>query len=212
MIYMYIIYIGIFGYLLIGVVISTDTDTEVCPSHIPLWSSSQKNYSRSSLYQCLHSLTSDVTFIGWVGHSDPSLLWNWAEQPSSHFHVTPANSLSSVLAFPGFLQQWPWLTATSLWKLCTLGLLDMEQAGFRLPYCTFPGLSLGPPLLWKLQESGVSMSWTQSLFLGGKCTWEEGVFIATTGDTVSMLTTLTVTSSAAAPLWSPGSSSRFILS
>ena len=64
MIYMYIIYIGIFGYLLIGVVISTDTDTEVCPSHIPLWSSSQKNYSRSSLYQCLHSLTSDVTFIG----------------------------------------------------------------------------------------------------------------------------------------------------
>lgn len=113
--------------------------------------------------------------------------------------MSPANGPSSVFALPGFQQQWPRLAPLLYENLYALDLLDMKQAGFRLLHCSFPGLFLGLSFS-RNSRSQVSMRWAQSLLLGGKCTWEEGAFIATTRDTVSVLTTLMVMSSAASPL------------
>lgn len=143
---------------------------QVCPSRIPLCSSSQQNYSALLSLSPCPRFWCDPHRLGWALRPITALKLPWTTLKAT-FKL--AKSPPSVLAFPGFQQQWPLADPTSLWELCTRSLLDIEQAGFCLLYYTFWAF-FGPP---SLESPGVKSWCTGSIFLGGNAHGKAVTFV-----------------------------------
>lgn len=91
---------------------------------------------------------------------------------TSHFHLTPAKSPSSVLTLPGLsaavrmADPHFFMKTSILWAFLTRTRLAF--AYFTASSSSFPWTPAS------LETLGVSIRWTQLSFPGGKCTWRRG--------------------------------------